>query len=152
MKTLIYSIVALIVLFGVILVALSIASRKQPELGLVDGRLQPCPASPNCVCSEYPGEASYIEPLAYTGSAQDAWSRLEQVIAGTGGEVIARQDNYLRAVYQTPLLRFVDDVEFRLDQRQEVIQVRSASRVGRSDLGANRQRVARIREQFGKNQ
>ncbi|MDZ7803642.1 DUF1499 domain-containing protein [Thiohalophilus sp.] len=148
MKPYIYSVAALIVVVGAILVALSIASRKQPELGLVDGRLQPCPASPNCVCSEYPSNDAYIEPLNYIGPVEEAWRRVKRVIDETGGEVIAEQPDYLHAVYQTPWLRFIDDVELRLNQSQQVIHVRSASRVGRSDFGANRQRVERIRACF----
>ncbi|MDZ7661673.1 DUF1499 domain-containing protein [Thiohalophilus sp.] len=148
MKPYIYSLAALIVVVGAILVALSIASRKQPELGLVDGRLPPCPASPNCVCSEYPSNDAYIKPLGYNGSPENALARLKQVIGDTGGEVIGEEADYLHAVYQTPWLRFIDDVELRLDKHQQVIHVRSASRVGRSDFGANRKRVETIRAAF----
>lgn len=148
MKVIAYSFAVLVIVVVVLLIGLSIASRKQPELGLVEGQLRPCPATPNCVCSEYPGKDSYIEALGYSGSSQEAWTRLKKVVADTGGELIATQDNYLRAVYKTPWVRFVDDVEFRLDNEQAVIHVRSSSRVGRSDFGANRQRVEKIRERF----
>lgn len=149
MKLLIYSSATLIVIFGVILIALSVASRKQPELGLADGQLRPCPATPNCVCSEYQGKNSYIEPLGYPDTEEAAWARLKQVITETGGAVMVEEDNYLHAVYKTSLLRFVDDVAFRLDKNQQVIHVRSASRVGRSDFGTNRKRVEKIRAAFG---
>ncbi|MFO8024303.1 DUF1499 domain-containing protein [Thiohalophilus sp.] len=148
MKLFVYSFVSLIVIVGVMLIALSVTSRKQPELGLVDGQLQPCPKTPNCVCSEYPSSSAWIEPLSYPVPAEKARTRLEQVIEETGGEVTAKKPDYLHAVYKTPLLRFVDDVEFRLDAAQAVIHVRSASRVGHSDLGANRQRVENIRKRF----
>jgi len=150
MKLLIYSFATLLVIVGVMLIALSVASRKQPDPGLVDGQLPPCPATPNCVCSEYSVEGASIEPLGYTGTAEEAWARLKRVVAETGGEVMAEQDGYLHAVYKTPLLRFMDDVEFRLDKNQQVIHVRSASRVGRSDFGANRKRVEKIRAALGK--
>lgn len=149
MKVIAYSFAVLVIIVIVLLIGLSVASRKQPELGLVEGQLRPCPATPNCVCSEYPGKDSYIEPLAYAGPVDAAWTSIRRVVAQTGGEVIVAKDNYLHAVYQTPLLRFVDDVEFRLDAEQAVIHVRSASRVGRSDLGANRKRGEKIRERFG---
>jgi hypothetical protein len=55
---------------------------------------------------------------------------------------------YARYEFATPLLRDVDDVEFLLDAGERVIHVRSASRVGHADLGANRNRIERIREQF----
>ncbi|TDY03999.1 DUF1499 domain-containing protein [Thiohalophilus thiocyanatoxydans] len=150
MKLLVYSSVTLIVIVVMMLIALSVASRKQPDLGLVDGQLPPCPATPNCVCSEYPVEGASIEPLGYyTLTPDEAWARLKRVVAETGGEVMAEQAGYLHAVYTTPLLRFVDDVEFRLDKKQQVIHIRSASRVGRSDFGANRTRVEKIRAAFG---
>lgn len=148
MKLFIYSLAALLVVLGVVLVVFSVASRKPPELGLVDGRLRSCPATPNCVCSDYPNNEAYIDPLGYAGTAEMAWARLERAIAETGGKVIAGEPGYLHAVYETPLFRFIDDVEFRLDEKQKVIHVRSASRVGRSDLGANRKRVASIRAAF----
>ena len=150
MKLLIYSFATLIVIIGVVLIALSVASRKEPDMGLVDGRLSSCPATPNCVCSECSVDDASIEPLGYTGTAEEAWARLKRVIAETGGEVMDEKDGYLHAVYKTPLLRFVDDVEFRQDTNQQVIHVRSASRVGRSDFGANRKRVEKIRVAFGK--
>ncbi|MFP3874689.1 MAG: DUF1499 domain-containing protein [Thiohalophilus sp.] len=139
----------LVVIVVVWLVGLSITSRKQPELEMVNGQLQPCPATPNCVCSEFPSKNFHVGPLGYSGTSDEAWSRLKRVISDTGGKVIAEKSDYLRAVYQTPLLRFVDDVEFRLNTDQAVIHVRSASRVGHSDLGANRQRVEKIRARFG---
>ncbi|HEY9596037.1 MAG TPA: DUF1499 domain-containing protein, partial [Cyanophyceae cyanobacterium] len=43
---------------------------------------------------------------------------------------------------------FVDDVEFFLDDNANVIQVRSASRLGESDLGVNRKRIETIRAEF----
>ena len=152
MKLFIYFFATLIIIVGLLLVGLSIASRKQPELGLVDGQLRPCPATPNCVCSEYSGKEAYIETLGYSDSAEAAWARLERVIAETGGRVIAEEPGYLRAVYETQLLRFIDDVEFRQNKNNSMIHVRSASRMGHSDLGANRKRVEKIRAVFANNQ
>lgn len=150
MKLFIYSFATLFVILGVILVVFSIASRKQPELGLINGQLRPCPATPNCVCSEYQAEGAYIEPLRSSSTAADAWAKIKRVISETGGVVITEEADYLRVVYQTPLLRFMDDVEFRQDNNKQVIHVRSASRVGQSDFGANRKRVKKIRAMFSK--
>ena len=148
MKLFIYSVATLVVIFGVVLVVFSIASRKQPELGLLNGQLRPCPATPNCVCSEHQVEGAYIEPLSYTGMAAEAWVKIKRVISETGGVVIIEEADYLRIFYETPLLRYVDDVEFRQDKNKQVIHVRSASRVGQSDLGTNRKRVEKIRTAF----
>ena len=150
MKILLYSVIGIFLIIGLVTVVLSISSRKQPELGLLNGQLRPCPASPNCVCSEQQVEGAFVEPFVYTTTADDAWRKLKQSIAETGGVVLTEQDGYLHAVYETPVMRFVDDVELRLDENNQVIHVRSASRVGNSDLGANRKRVARIQAAFDK--
>ena len=148
MKLLLYSVIGIVAIIGIMFVALSIASRKQPELGLLNGQLRPCPTSPNCVCSEQQVEGAFIEPLAYTTTAADVWHKMKQAIIETGGVIVTEQNGYLHARYVTPLMRYVDDVELRIDENNRVIHVRSASRVGHSDLGANRQRVARIRAVF----
>ena len=150
MKFFIYTIAALVIIIGAILIVFSVASRKQPELGLHNGQLSPCPETPNCVCSEYQVESAFVEPLTYTTTAEQAWVKIKQVISETGGSVIIEDADYLRVVYETPLLRYVDDVEFRQDKNLQRIHVRSASRVGGSDLGVNRKRVEKIKIMFNK--
>jgi uncharacterized protein (DUF1499 family) len=59
--------------------------------------------------------------------------------------VIKAERNYLYAEYRTRLLRYVDDVELYYDERQGVVHVRSASRLGRRDFGVNRKRVEALR-------
>jgi len=122
---------------------------KPPPVGLVDGHLRPCPSSPNCVCSHGADEAHSIAPLRFSDDPQFAWMRLKVIIEGIPRTKIVKfEDNYLHAEFTTALLRFVDDVEFQLDSDRGVIEVRSASRVGHSDLGANRKRVELIRKLF----
>ena len=150
MKLLLYTVIGILFIIGLLFVFLSLASRKQPELGLLDGQLRPCPATPNCVCSEWPVDGAFVEPMSYTTTAEEAWGRMKQAIIATGGEIVTGQDAYLHARFVTPLLRYVDDVELRLEADKRLIHIRSASRVGRSDLGANRQRVGRIRAAFDK--
>ena len=150
MKFFIYTIAALVIIIGAILIVFSVASRKQPELGLHNGQLSPCPETPNCVCSEYQVESAFVEPLTYTTTAEQAWAKIKQVISETGGSVIIEDADYLRVVYETPLLRYIDDVEFRQDKNLQRIHVRSASRVGGSDLGVNRKRVEKIKIMFNK--
>lgn len=111
--------------------------------------LPPCPPTPNCVCSEDPDPAHQIPPLAFTGPPEAAMERLRRVVLSFPGTTEVRGDpGHLRVICRTRLLRFVDDVEFRLDAEKSVIHVRSASRVGYSDLGTNRRRVERIRAAF----
>jgi uncharacterized protein (DUF1499 family) len=114
-------------------------------------RLQPCPSSPNCVCSDAT-DGHGIEPIVIAGDAQMLWKRLQDYLAQQRGFTIKQvDDNYLRVEAKTRLLRFVDDVEFELRVGQGVIAVRSASRVGYSDLGVNRRRIERIRKELEPN-
>lgn len=130
-----------------LLCGISSSAAPPPGPGLADGRLRPCPNSPNCLNSETPG-APYIAPLPYTSPPGLAWRHLQETIAETGGAIVTNTPGYLHAVYTSRLWRFVDDVEFRLDESAGVIQVRSASRSGYWDLGVNRRRVERIRRLF----
>ncbi len=148
MKILLYIFIGIIIIIGIYFIALSISSRKQPELGLLNGQLRVCPATLNCVCSEQ--GSSVIEPLSYITQADVAWDRVKQIIVTTGGKIITEQAGYLHAQYETPLMRYIDDVELRLDVSQQRIHIRSASRVGYSDLGANQKRVSLIRMAFNK--
>lgn len=118
-------------------------SWKRPaNLGVRDGRLAPCKRSPNCVSSQAdPSDREhYIAPIAFAGSMQQLRKAIEALALAT---IIEEKGNYLYAEFRTPILRFVDDVEFYLDQG--LIQVRSASRLGRRDFRANRNRVEQLR-------
>lgn len=112
----------------------------------IDGAgLAPCPSSPNCVCSTDSGRSG-IAPFAIEGDAEVAWQVLHAVLEATPRTRIVTTDgDYLHAETRTALLRFTDDLEFLLDRERGVIDVRSASRVGYSDLGANRKRVEALR-------
>ena len=80
----------------------------------------------------------------------DYTSRLEFHVVGAmnGATIIKSEPMYVYAQYRTPLMKFIDDVEFVLDAPNQVIHMRSASRIGRSDLGANRKRLELIRSRF----
>jgi len=118
-----------------------------PAYGLVDGRLRPCPPTPNCVGSE-PGPSrldKQVAPLRPGAHAtEQAWPALQRAITAQGGVLVLVTSDYLTATFKTPLLGFVDDFEARFDKVAGVIHLRSASRVGRSDLGANRARLERL--------
>ena len=121
----------------------------QPQIGLVDGRLRPCPSSPNCVCSQNQDTGHHIEPLPFSGSPREAWDRLHALIEKLPRtRVVSRDDSYLHVEFTSLLMRFVDDVEFLLDEPASVIHIRSASRIGHSDLGANRKRIEAIRQHW----
>ncbi|GMR05522.1 MAG: hypothetical protein BMS9Abin25_0097 [Gammaproteobacteria bacterium] len=126
------------------MIYLSLTS-KAPETKLVNGLLRPCPDTPNCVSSEDVESTKKIAPIVYTGSAEQAWNDLRAAIGKSGGVVKYYDETYLRAVYTSRLFRFVDDMEFRLVPESGIIHVRSASRVGKSDLGVNRKNIEKVR-------
>jgi uncharacterized protein (DUF1499 family) len=126
------------------------SSKSGQPPGLVSGTLAPCPDQPNCVSSEAGEDASHhIAPLDYSAtSPEEAWAEIQQVIKELGGEVTIANDEYIAATFSSSLFRFIDDVECRLDAPKDQIQIRSASRVGHSDLGVNRKRAESITRLF----
>ena len=112
--------------------------------------IPPCPDSPNCVSSA-PGtdQPHFIEPLRYSGSLEEAKSQLLTIIhAMPRTRIIRDEPTYLRVECTSFLFRFIDDLEFWFDGQEPIIHVRSASRVGYSDLGVNRKRVETIRRRL----
>lgn len=124
------------------------AGDRPTNLGVKAGKLAPCPTSPNCVVSQGDTDAEHgIAPLAYSGDSAQAMAQLAAVVTAMPRTTIVEStDTYLYAEFASKLMGFVDDVEFYLDPAEPVIQVRSASRLGQSDLGVNRQRVEAIRQ------
>lgn len=120
--------------------------------GLSDGQLMQCPATPNCVCSEFEQDADhYIEPLAIPEAvAAVNPAIIREAIVAIGGEVVMGAGDYLAATFTSELFRFVDDVEVRVDAEQGLIHIRSASRLGKSDLGVNRQRVEKLKVELAR--
>jgi len=132
--------------------AMSCSSHHRPDMGLVDGKLAPCPSTPNCVSSESSVGSSHVAPLSFNGTPEQAWETLRRAVEECGGKIKEDATPYLWATFTSRIFRFVDDVEFRMDARERVIQVRSASRVGYSDLGVNRKRVEKLRAAFAREQ
>ena len=127
---------------------------KTPDnLGVRDGRLKRPSFTPNSVSSQadlhtdHPmREVARIAPLPAGADRPTALARLRRVIeAMPGATVVETKPDYLYAQFETKVLRFVDDVEFWYDPAAQMLQVRSASRIGRKDFGVNRQRVEAIR-------
>jgi uncharacterized protein (DUF1499 family) len=111
--------------------------------------LPPCPSSPNCVSSEATDPGQRVEPLTFQGDPARAMDRLHQVIVAMPRTRIVEADpESIQAEFTSLIFRFVDDVQCRLNRKAGVIEIRSASRVGYSDLGANRRRVEAIRQAF----
>ena len=126
---------------------LKFPGKRPTNLGVRDGKLAACPGSPNCVSSQASDDKHSIAPLPIIGDPSSAMKRLRSVVeAMPRTEVVETKPEYLRVEFASQLLGFVDDVEFYCDGK--VIHVRSASRLGYSDLGVNRKRVEEIRRAF----
>ena len=160
--TKIFGILALIILIVLpltLIVAgqLGLLQGKRPtDLGLRDGMLKPPVKASWNVVSSYaklqPHTAYHvIDPIGFSGDSTAAFAKLGVIVrAMPGVTVVTSEPDYLYAQFQTPLLKFVDDVEFVLDRPASVIQMRSASRLGRKDFSANRNRLEAIRRQFNR--
>ena len=127
------------------------AGDRPTNLGVHEGRLLACPASPNCVSSQAADEQHRIAPLAFTGEPDAALARLKRMLSGRGdSKIIEEKPDYLRVEFHTTL--FTDDCEFLLERGLHAFQLRSASRLGHSDLGKNRSRIEEIRREFASQQ
>ena len=123
------------------------AGERPGNLGVRNDRLSACPSSPNCVSSQASDERHRIAPLAFNGDPDAAFARLKQTLTRRNDTaVIEERPGYLRVELRTTF--FVDDGEFLLDRVGRIIHVRSASRLGYSDLGKNRSRMEDIRREF----
>ena len=123
--------------------------KRPTDLGARDGKLKRPPRSPNCVHSQLGKGTQAIEPLRYKGDPTEAMRRLQKVIADMPRtKVVTSEGLYMHVEFESALLGYVDDVEFLGNPQESVIHVRSASRLGHSDLGANRKRVEAIRRAF----
>jgi len=135
-------------LIGVMMLFLSGCSTTVPEN--MSNDLSPCPATPNCVCSDDDGLVHGIAPLQLKVDLSDAWSALVTLLEQDQSITVITNEteNYLYAEARTAFFGFVDDVEFKARPDDNEIAMRSASRVGLSDLGKNRRRLENLRSEL----
>ena len=128
-------------------------SSAPTDLGVHGGKLKPPSTTDNSVSSQaalYPDnpqrQAAHIAPLALRGDGPATVARIKSVVEAMAGAKVVKSDaDYLYAQFTTPLMKFVDDAEFWYDPVAQVIQVRSASRIGEGDMGVNRKRIEAVR-------
>lgn len=150
-------VVVALVLLAIVAGQLGLYGGSVPsDLGVRDGKLKRPKVTPNSVSSQaalWPGHPrqawAQIAPLALRGDGAATLARIKALVeASPGAKVIDSRADYLYAQYTTKLMKFVDDVEFWFDPAAQVVQVRSASRVGRGDRGVNRARIEALREKL----
>lgn len=131
-------ILLLIIGVAVVFFLLGLWSQKGEAPGLKEGKLSPCSSKPNCVSSEEGTQPEkLVKPLNTSLKAARA------AIIATGGTITSETDSYVSATYMSKIYKFIDDVELRSEGG--FVHIRSSSRVGYSDQGANRKRMAAIR-------
>jgi uncharacterized protein (DUF1499 family) len=123
---------------------------KSPaNLGVRNGKLAPCPNSPNCVSTQSQDPRHQIDPIPYTASPAEAKATLVQIIRSMDGTQIIQDDpTYIHVEFRTKGMGYVDDVEFSLDQEARVIHFRSSARLPYYDWDVNRKRMEGIRAAF----
>jgi uncharacterized protein (DUF1499 family) len=125
------------------------AGNPPDNLGVLSGKLNPCPNTPNCVNSQSSDLVDAIAPISYTGSPQAAIEKMAKIITNQPRTaIITQESNYLYAQFTSQWMGFVDDLELYAAADRPALEVRSASRLGESDLGVNRQRVETLRALF----
>jgi len=123
--------------------------KPRHTLGVTNGRLAECPDSPNCVSTQAKTPDQFMKPIPFEADAETVIQQLESLLqAMPRSRIVTARDIYLHAEFRSVIFGFVDDVEFSIDDREQVIHFRSASRLGHSDLGVNRKRMEEIRRRF----
>ncbi len=129
-----------------------IAARWVPRpanLGVEQGRLAPCPASPNCVSTQAQDDQKKMAPIPFSCGEDEVILKIaDYVKSKQRTKIIEQTTTYLGTVFRTRLIGYPDDVEFLVDGDDKVVHFRSASRIGYSDLGTNRRRMEKISKEL----
>ncbi|MGH8460467.1 MAG: DUF1499 domain-containing protein [Stenotrophobium sp.] len=124
--------------------------RRPQQLGVAGGKFSaPASAKPNWVSSQTdPADRKHhVEPLAFATAPDRAMEKLKRILQSLPRvSIVEARGDYLYAEFSSALMGYVDDVEFYCDGK--AIQLRSSSRLGYSDLGANRKRVDSLRAAY----
>jgi uncharacterized protein (DUF1499 family) len=114
-----------------------------------EGILAPCPNRPNCVSTLAEDKEHHMDPISYSGTKEQARERLIKVMSSMNrSKIMTDNGDYIHAVFTSMIFRFKDDVEFLFDGQNKLINFRSASRLGYSDMGVNRKRMEEIKKRF----
>jgi len=128
---------------------MSMTGKRPENIGTLGGKLTSCPDSPNCVSTTAENDSQRMESIVFTGDTESAMETLVRVVNGMPrSRIITQTEKYLYVEFTSLIFRFVDDVEFLIDTKTQIIDFRSASRVGYSDMGANRKRMTTILKRF----
>jgi len=118
---------------------------SESKIGLKNGQLKPCSNSNNCVSSQSTNSKQMLSPLTLKCGVEKSRQFLLSILKDyKNAEIITSEDNYIHAEFRSSFFKFVDDVEFFFDEDDQQVHFKSASRVGLSDFGVNRNRMKDI--------
>jgi len=136
----------------VLVMLLAGCAGEKPTLGIELGKLRQCPSTPNCVNSQISDNEHFIEPIISHETILLTKKNIIRILGGMKNAQIKEvKSDYISVEFISSIFRFVDDVEFYFsvtNTKKVIVHVRSASRVGRSDFGVNRERIEKIRSQM----
>jgi len=147
-NTLLYVLIAVVVLYLCLRITISITSKNKVATGFNTdtATLSDCAFKENCQSSVDKNSENRVEPLSITGDRQQAIATAAGILQSeTKANIVSQSPTYLHATFQTGLMGYIDDVEFLLDDTSSKLHVRSASRLGIKDLGANKKRIELLR-------
>jgi len=131
------------------LILTSVSGVRGEGLGVMEGKLAPCPDSPNCVSTQSQGKRHAMKPLPFLQTREASRDIILSILKGIKRTtIVTLTETYIHVEFRTALFRFVDDVEFFLDETDRVVHFRSASRAGHYDFGMNRRRMKEISEKY----
>ena len=143
-------ILLILIIFALILFRLSVPRLSPPPdtLGLDEnGRLAPCPDIQGCVSTQATRQLHAIDPFSFSGDLAVAQQKMVTLLTDLPeATIITNQPGYIHAEFRSRVFRLIDDVEFSFEQTDGEIQFRSSLRLGYGDIGANRNRMERIRQ------
>lgn len=140
---------SLLLLSATVLLFACSSSPSPITLAITGDQLPACPKQPNCVSSQSNDQSHYILPLNYQGSKEEAKAKLIEIINSIPNVTVTSQSkNTIKAEYKSTILSFIDDMEFYIQDTPKQIDIRSASRVGFYDFGANEKHIEEIRSQL----
>lgn len=144
----------IIIAAGILIIAAALVmtfkNERTPEhIGVKNGKLAEVPSSPNAVSSTAEQSDKSVEPLPFQGTREETKQQLLKVLdTYENAEVVTKEENYIHAVFSSKRMKFKDDFELYLDEEKEVVEVRSAARVGYSDFDVNRKRYEEIKRKY----
>ena len=136
------TIIIILVILGVLPLPLVVKNSKVPsDLGVINGKLAEMPKSPNAVSSQTDDPEKMVDPFPFRGDLTSSRERIIKILQKLDNiEILTEKEIYIHAVSTTHRMKYRDDLEFYFDEKAGLVHYRSASRVGYSDMGLNRER------------